>query len=179
MRLSGTFLSLALVCISAFARQAVLSSDQFSAIFVPQHDANWILLAFREISVLQLSSLSPSTYTRFSHPAFPGRSARIKKTDFCDGGVKFVIPIFYRIFFKSNKPLLCSTYTGYIDVGARHLFFYSLRAEAIPTRTTCCYGLTEVRFLCCKYWISSAFTDRLTRPRTWRIFHRRFIHGTG
>jgi len=95
MRLSGTFLSLALVCIFAFARQVVLSSDQ-------------------DISVLQLSSLSSSTYTRFSHPAFPGRSARIKKTDFCDGGV--------------------NTYTGYIDVGTRHLFFYFFESRSDPEK---------------------------------------------
>lgn len=42
---------------------------------------------------MKLSSLSATGFTRFSHPAFPGRSARIKKTHFCDGEVKYVVPL--------------------------------------------------------------------------------------
>jgi len=72
------------------------------------------LFAFRETSALQLASLSSSTYTRFSHPAFPGRSARIKRSDFCDGGV--------------------NAYTGYIDAGARHLFFYFFESRNDPNK---------------------------------------------
>ncbi|KLO18953.1 alpha/beta-hydrolase [Schizopora paradoxa] len=67
-----------------------------------------------DISALELTSLSSTSYTRFSHPAFPGRSARIKKSDFCDGGV--------------------DAYTGYIDVGARHLFFYFFESRGNPDK---------------------------------------------
>ncbi|KAH8116473.1 Alpha/Beta hydrolase protein [Phellopilus nigrolimitatus] len=59
-----------------------------------------------------LWNLRPShlTITTFSHPAFPGRSARIKKFNF--GNV--------------------ASYTGYIDVGAKHLFFYFFESRSDP-----------------------------------------------
>ena len=40
--------------------------------------------------MLELASLSEDSFTIISHAAFPGRSARIKKSKFCDGGVKSV-----------------------------------------------------------------------------------------
>ncbi|EJD07214.1 alpha/beta-hydrolase [Fomitiporia mediterranea MF3/22] len=61
---------------------------------------------------IQLSSIPSDEFTRFSHPAFPGRSARIKKSDFCDGGV--------------------ASYTGYIDVGPKHFFFYFFESRSNP-----------------------------------------------
>ncbi|KAF8627688.1 hypothetical protein AX15_004297 [Amanita polypyramis BW_CC] len=51
-----------------------------------------------------LSALSSASYTHLTHPFFPRHSVRIKKSNFCDGAV--------------------NSYTGYIDVEARHLFFY-------------------------------------------------------
>ncbi|EJD07215.1 serine carboxypeptidase [Fomitiporia mediterranea MF3/22] len=61
---------------------------------------------------LQLASIPADTFTSISHPAFPGRSARIKKSDFCDGGV--------------------AAYTGYIDVGPKHFFFYFFESRSSP-----------------------------------------------
>lgn len=40
---------------------------------------------------LEITTLSHEHFTILSHPAFPGRSIRIKKSKFCDGDVKCVI----------------------------------------------------------------------------------------
>ncbi|KAH8108856.1 serine carboxypeptidase [Phellopilus nigrolimitatus] len=61
---------------------------------------------------LELTTVSSDHFTTFSHPAFPGRSARIKKSNFCDGNV--------------------ASYTGYIDVGAKHFFFYFFESRSDP-----------------------------------------------
>ncbi|KAI5117301.1 hypothetical protein M0805_008565 [Coniferiporia weirii] len=65
-----------------------------------------------EIKTLELSSVSSNEFTTFSHPAFPGRNARIKKSNFCDGGV--------------------NSYTGYIDSGSKHFFFYFFESRNDP-----------------------------------------------
>ncbi|KZT24370.1 serine carboxypeptidase [Neolentinus lepideus HHB14362 ss-1] len=59
----------------------------------------------------QLSALS-NEFTTLGHPAFPKYSVRVKKSDFCDGTV--------------------AAYTGYIDVEARHLFFYFFESRNDP-----------------------------------------------
>ncbi|EIN13162.1 serine carboxypeptidase [Punctularia strigosozonata HHB-11173 SS5] len=65
--------------------------------------------------VESLSALSDATYTTLAHPAFPKHSVRIKKsTDFCDGGV--------------------NAYTGYIDIEAKHLFFYFFESRNDPDK---------------------------------------------
>ncbi|EJC99355.1 serine carboxypeptidase, partial [Fomitiporia mediterranea MF3/22] len=66
------------------------------------------------VRTLQLSSIPANAFTSFSHPAFPGRSARIKKSDFCDGGV--------------------AAYTGYIDAGPKHFFFYFFESRSNPDK---------------------------------------------
>ncbi|KAI0033637.1 serine carboxypeptidase [Vararia minispora EC-137] len=59
-----------------------------------------------------LEAVSSDTFTTFSHPLFPAYSARIKETDFCDPTVK--------------------SYTGYIDMEARHIFFYFFESRNDP-----------------------------------------------
>ncbi|KAI0635406.1 serine carboxypeptidase [Trametes polyzona] len=59
-----------------------------------------------------LGTLSLSEYTRLAHPAFPRHSVRIKQSHFCDGSAE--------------------AYTGYIDVEARHLFFYFFESRRDP-----------------------------------------------
>ncbi|TBU28169.1 serine carboxypeptidase [Dichomitus squalens] len=58
------------------------------------------------------SALSSTAFTELGHPAFPRHSVRVKKSDFCDGTVQ--------------------AYTGYIDVQARHLFFYFFESRRDP-----------------------------------------------
>ncbi|KAH9849189.1 serine carboxypeptidase [Lenzites betulinus] len=62
--------------------------------------------------VSDLRSLSTSAYTTLTHPKFPKHSVRIKESQFCDGTVR--------------------SYTGYIDVEARHLFFYFFESRRDP-----------------------------------------------
>ncbi|KAF8649503.1 hypothetical protein AX16_005755 [Volvariella volvacea WC 439] len=59
-----------------------------------------------------LSAVSEVEYTTLSHPLFPQYNVRVKKSNFCDGGV--------------------SSYTGYIDIQARHLFFYFFESRNDP-----------------------------------------------
>ncbi|TFY57968.1 hypothetical protein EVJ58_g6707 [Rhodofomes roseus] len=61
-----------------------------------------------------LNALSASEFTVLHHPAFPRHGVRIKKSDFCDGSV--------------------GAYTGYIDVQARHLFFYFFESRNDPDK---------------------------------------------
>jgi len=62
-----------------------------------------------------LSALGAEEWTHFSHPAFPGYGARVKRAkDFCDPDVK--------------------AFTGYIDVGPKHLFFYFFESRNDPAK---------------------------------------------
>ena len=40
-----------------------------------------------------LSVLSTEQFTTLAHPAFPKHSVRIKKSDWCDGSVRYVTPL--------------------------------------------------------------------------------------
>ncbi|TBU41993.1 serine carboxypeptidase [Dichomitus squalens] len=59
-----------------------------------------------------LSSLSSTEFTSLGHPIFPRHNVRIKQSHFCDASVR--------------------AYTGYIDVEARHLFFYFFESRRDP-----------------------------------------------
>ncbi|KAI0683515.1 serine carboxypeptidase [Earliella scabrosa] len=59
-----------------------------------------------------LDALSSSDFTVLGHPAFPRHNVRVKQSHFCDGTVR--------------------AYTGYIDVQARHLFFYFFESRRDP-----------------------------------------------
>ncbi|CAL1712348.1 unnamed protein product [Somion occarium] len=62
-----------------------------------------------------LNLLSTETSTTLKHPLFPTYSVRVKKsTDFCDGTV--------------------NAYTGYIDIEARHIFFYFFESRNEPDK---------------------------------------------
>ncbi|KAF9007827.1 Alpha/Beta hydrolase protein [Cyathus striatus] len=62
-----------------------------------------------------LSHLSTNEYTALSHPLFPKYGVRIKKTEgWCDPDA--------------------NGYTGYIDIQARHLFFYFFESRNDPAK---------------------------------------------
>ncbi|KAI0779113.1 serine carboxypeptidase [Irpex lacteus] len=62
-----------------------------------------------------LHALSKTEFTTLGrHPLFPNYGVRIKESEFCDGTVK--------------------SYTGYIDVEARHLFFYFFESRSDPDK---------------------------------------------
>ncbi|KZT24355.1 serine carboxypeptidase [Neolentinus lepideus HHB14362 ss-1] len=74
------------------------------------------LASFEAASFKPVGNLNAltDTFTLLGHPAFPKYSVRIKQSDFCDGTV--------------------AAYTGYIDVEARHLFFYFFESRSDPDR---------------------------------------------
>ncbi|RDB27300.1 Carboxypeptidase Y [Hypsizygus marmoreus] len=59
-----------------------------------------------------LDLVSESTFSTLTHPLFPHHSVRIKRSRFCDETVR--------------------AYTGYIDIEARHLFFYFFESRNDP-----------------------------------------------
>ncbi|KAJ7039097.1 serine carboxypeptidase [Mycena alexandri] len=59
-----------------------------------------------------LSLLSETQFTSLKHPVYPHHGVRIKKTSFCDESVR--------------------AYTGYIDIQARHIFFYFFESRNDP-----------------------------------------------
>ncbi|KAE9394304.1 alpha/beta-hydrolase [Gymnopus androsaceus JB14] len=59
-----------------------------------------------------LSNVKDSEFSILGHPFFPRYSVRIKKSDFCDPTV--------------------NAYSGYIDIQARHLFFYFFESRNDP-----------------------------------------------
>ncbi|KAJ7612594.1 serine carboxypeptidase [Roridomyces roridus] len=62
--------------------------------------------------VEDLSALSETQFSVLGHPAFPNYNVRIKKSAFCDETV--------------------GAYTGYIDIEARHIFFYFFESRNDP-----------------------------------------------
>ncbi|KAF8188264.1 serine carboxypeptidase [Mycena galopus ATCC 62051] len=59
-----------------------------------------------------MNALSETAFSVMSHPVFPNYNVRIKKSSFCDDTVK--------------------AYTGYIDIEARHIFFYFFESRSNP-----------------------------------------------
>ncbi|KAH7100866.1 peptidase S10, serine carboxypeptidase [Auriculariales sp. MPI-PUGE-AT-0066] len=60
-----------------------------------------------------IRALRTDEFTTFSHPAYPKHSVRIKQlNDLCDNGSR--------------------SYSGYIDIEARHLFFYFFESRSDP-----------------------------------------------
>ncbi|KAJ7714954.1 serine carboxypeptidase [Mycena olivaceomarginata] len=59
-----------------------------------------------------LDLLSENQFTVLRHPVFPSHGVRIKKSSFCDDTVQ--------------------AYTGYIDIQARHIFFYFFESRNDP-----------------------------------------------
>ncbi|EIN09424.1 carboxypeptidase Y [Punctularia strigosozonata HHB-11173 SS5] len=59
-----------------------------------------------------VEALDYDHYTRLEHPEFPRHGVRVKKTNLCDG---------------------VTAYTGYIDVEARHLWFWLTESDNNPS----------------------------------------------
>ncbi|RDX49394.1 serine carboxypeptidase [Lentinus brumalis] len=100
-------LVLGVLLFSASARQLNFATTVGSEAFASYDDG--LLTPLGDLSLLSLSE-----YTTLTHPVFPRYSVRVKRSDFCDGAVQ--------------------AYTGYIDVQARHLFFYFFESRRDPDK---------------------------------------------
>ncbi|EJU01527.1 alpha/beta-hydrolase [Dacryopinax primogenitus] len=72
----------------------------------------FLVLFDDKIKDLQMPTISTTEYTRLWHPDFPHHSVRIKRTEWCD-------------------PVVAA-YTGYVDAGPRHMFFYYFESRRSP-----------------------------------------------
>lgn len=93
-------------------QQFVDNGQTYSGIDLPGSDQAYDAGLFTPLE--EFSLLSTSEFTTLSHPLFPNYNVRIKKSDFCDGTV--------------------GAYTGYIDIQARHLFFYFFESRSNPDK---------------------------------------------
>ncbi|OAX41425.1 serine carboxypeptidase [Rhizopogon vinicolor AM-OR11-026] len=81
--------------------------------FAPSYAASYDDGLFTPVE--HLGVLSEDQFTTLSHPVLPNYSVRIKKSsDFCDATV--------------------NSYSGYIDIQARHLFFYFFESRNDPAK---------------------------------------------
>ena len=78
-----------------------------------------------------LHNLSTSGFTTLKHAAFPKYGVRVKKSKFCDGTVEYVLK---RLRYCVAHFVYFSAYTGYIDVEAKHLFFYFFESRDDPDK---------------------------------------------
>ncbi|CAA7266369.1 unnamed protein product [Cyclocybe aegerita] len=105
MRLSTTLAALT-CCLGA----TIASIQEFLG--VPASYQSYAQHLFSPVE--HLSALSTSEFTTFGHPEFPRYGVRMKKSSFCDETV--------------------NGYTGYIDIEARHLFFYFFESRNEPDK---------------------------------------------
>jgi hypothetical protein len=87
------------------ARDGLTLGDAFAALSASDVDAS----AAHAFVRTGMDALSVENYMTLAHPAYPRHSLRVKKSRFCDGGV--------------------DAYTGYVDVEARHIFFYFFKSR--------------------------------------------------
>ncbi|EPQ61291.1 serine carboxypeptidase [Gloeophyllum trabeum ATCC 11539] len=79
--------------------------------YIPFELTSFDAVSFQPYGHLEFLS---ADFVTLAHPAFPKYRVRIKKSDFCDGTV--------------------AAYTGYIDIEARHLFFYFFESRSDPAK---------------------------------------------
>ncbi|TFK48038.1 hypothetical protein OE88DRAFT_1665085 [Heliocybe sulcata] len=101
---------------SSFGSKSPLRAPGFKPQKQPAYNVDYDLSNYDAGLFTPVGSLSSlgSEFTTLGHPAFPKHSVRIKKSDFCDGTV--------------------AAYTGYIDIEARHLFFYFFESRSDPDK---------------------------------------------
>ncbi|KAF8991374.1 serine carboxypeptidase-domain-containing protein [Cyathus striatus] len=81
-------------------------------VFAQQHFTHKTYDAGLFTPLESLPPLSEDTFTTLGHPFFPNYNVRVKKSRFCDTTV--------------------NVYTGYINIQARHLFFYFFESRNDP-----------------------------------------------
>lgn len=81
----------------------------------------------------RLDALSDTEFSILGHPVLPGYGVRIKRTRWCDDTVKYVTSKPCWICHCQLRDYL-RAYTGYIDIQARHLFFYFFESRSEPDK---------------------------------------------
>lgn len=83
---------------------------------------------------MKMAALSSEAYTVFAHDAYPKHSVRVKQLHgFCDDSVKCV-PLCFRRGRERCSRKLDRAYGGYVDVEARHLWFYFFESRRAPEK---------------------------------------------
>jgi hypothetical protein len=78
-----------------------------------------------------LSAVSDQGHTDLSHPAFPKHGVRITRVKgFCDTTVACVARC--ALISSARLTFTASVYTGYVDIEARHLFFWFFESRRDP-----------------------------------------------
>ncbi|KAF9467031.1 serine carboxypeptidase [Collybia nuda] len=101
--------ALALPILSALAASSKTLFTQQATDYSAQQYDEGLFTPFESLSLL-----SETEFTNIQHPVFPHYNVRIKKSHFCDPTV--------------------NSYTGYIDIEARHLFFYFFESRSNPDK---------------------------------------------
>ena len=114
--------------------------------------------------VEHLSALSVDSFTTFGHPYFPNHNVRIKKTDFCDGTVKSVGISTQSFLTRGGSRVCSSAYTGYIDIEARHIFFYFFESRNDPAADDVIFWTNGGKFQSSTY-IMTTHDKSSDRPR--------------
>ncbi|KAI0772252.1 serine carboxypeptidase [Irpex lacteus] len=106
----AVIVALSTILLSVIATSTQTQQQAFSSGATYGDEAN----VFEFSAFGSLNALSEEVYTSLRHPLVPGYGLRVKKSrEFCDGGV--------------------NAYTGYIDIAARHLFFYFFESRRDPS----------------------------------------------
>ncbi|KAI0696431.1 serine carboxypeptidase [Cytidiella melzeri] len=134
-------------CLFVSTVRVIASESQKPLVF---HDTT---VSSRIVTSDSLSNLY-TEFTTLQHPAFPRYTVRVKKTKFCDATV--------------------GGYTGYIDIEARHLFFYFFESRRNSTEddvilwTNGCSGASMGLFMeigPCK--VASSGDELVNNPWAW------------
>jgi hypothetical protein len=111
--------------------RAILATLLLSGLCVLAHNYTSSTAGNEAQLPLHLSNVHEADYRVLSHPAYPSHSVRIQRVqDFCDTSVRCAVSSEFSV--HNSHCTAPRAYTGYVDIGARHLFFYFFESRRQP-----------------------------------------------